>query len=43
MANTQTREDLHIRLEETHLLDRDCTTLSRSRSDPNAKGCVGHG
>ena len=29
MANTQTREDLHIRLEETHLLDRDCTTLSR--------------
>ena len=29
MVNTQTGEDLHIRLEETQLLDRDCTTLSR--------------
>ena len=29
MVNTQAREDLHIRLEETQLLDRDCTTLSR--------------
>ncbi|MEM1172400.1 MAG: class 1 fructose-bisphosphatase [Cyanobacteria bacterium P01_H01_bin.35] len=29
MVNTQTGEDLHIRLEETQALDRDCTTLSR--------------
>ncbi len=29
MLDAQTGEDLHIRLEETQALDRDCTTLSR--------------
>ncbi len=29
MVDAQTGEDLHIRLEETQALDRDCTTLSR--------------